>query len=61
MCKANSFGRHLIEMRCRDDSLTVTPKIAIAEIIGHDKDEVRAIGRDTSQTEQAESRNKTQQ
>jgi hypothetical protein len=61
VCEAESFRCHAINMRRCDDLLTVTAKVSVAEIIGHDKDQVRAIGRDTSQTEQAESYNKTQQ
>jgi hypothetical protein len=61
VCEAESFRCHAINMRRCDDLLTVTAKIAIAEIIGHDKDQVRAIGRDTGQAEQAGSHNQTQQ
>jgi hypothetical protein len=42
--KRIAFGGHAIEIRRGDVGRAVATEIAVAEIIGHDEDDVRTIG-----------------
>ena len=43
--EAHTFRRHLVEMRRLDLLLTVAAELRVAEVIGHDIDDVRLAGR----------------
>ena len=43
--ESQTFARHAIPVRCRDDLLAVADKIAVAQIVGHDPNQIRSVSR----------------
>ena len=50
--EAQPLARHAVEVRRPDHLLSVTPELAVAEIVGHDPDQIRLLRRTCSSCDQ---------